>query len=208
MTKGKFIVLEGIDGSGISTQVALLKQWFLARGEKAFFTKEPTDGPIGSLIRQALTRRVVRPDGSPLDDTTLALLFAADRVDHLRSHILPKLEQGIHVISDRYYLSSYAYQALGDDLEWIRLINARARRPDLFILLVVPPATSWERMHRDRWQVDLYEEMSKMEIILRNYLTIARRLQEEGERVRLVDGSRTVEEVQDEIRALVEEILR
>lgn len=208
MPKGKFIALEGLDGSGISTQVGLLKKWFLGRGERVFATKEPTDGPIGALIRQALTRRVVRPDGSPLDDTTLALLFAADRVDHLRCHIVPKLEQGVHVISDRYYLSSFAYQSLGDDLEWIKTINSRAQRPDLFILLVVPPITSQERMSRDRWQVDLYEELPKMEVILRNYLAVARRLKEEGENVRIIDGARSLEEVQGEIRTLVEGVLK
>src|SRR5712692_10005996 len=106
--RGKLIVFEGLDGSGQTTQAQLLTKWFLEkRNQLAYYTKEPTDGPIGALLKLALNNRLVCARGSkkpgPLDEVTMALFFAADRSDHLNSEIVPKLEDGIHVITDRYY---------------------------------------------------------------------------------------------------------
>src|SRR5690242_1367991 len=107
-----FIVLEGIDGSGTTTQAARLAQTLQARGARVHATREPSTGPVGRLLRQALTGTLVA-DERPvqLDFCTLALLFAADRMDHVRREIEPALARGEVVISDRYDLSSLIYQS-------------------------------------------------------------------------------------------------
>src|SRR5206468_8453057 len=144
--RGLFIVLEGPDGAGISTQTALLRDALVARGIKAFATKEPTSGPIGSVIRQALAHRLVYPPSQPIEHEVMALLFAADRLDHVRADILPRLDMGVHVICDRYRLSSYAYQGLTAGLEWVRALNSRALPPDLTLFIDAPPDVSQRRI--------------------------------------------------------------
>src|SRR5207247_6819046 len=114
---GKLIVFEGLDGSGQTTQAQLLVKWFFEkRGQVAHYTKEPTDSPIGAIVKLALSHRLVTPadrsEQTPLDSITMSLLFAADRIDHLNNDVIPKLKDGIQVIADRYYLSSLAYQSL------------------------------------------------------------------------------------------------
>ena len=102
MNKGKFIVFEGIDGAGTTTQLGLLKQWAAARPAGSggmFFTQEPTEGPVGLLLRQILSKKTEVPD-----EKAMALLFAADRADHQQA-IAGHLSQGVHVLSDRYLLS-------------------------------------------------------------------------------------------------------
>ena len=119
MREGLFVVLEGIDGAGTTTQVARLVASLRARGIGALGTREPSDGPIGTQIRQILTGRLVvrSPAGghAPPGWPTLALLFAADRVDHLESEIVPNLRDGVIVVSDRYDHSSVAYQGAATD---------------------------------------------------------------------------------------------
>src|SRR5579864_7294663 len=111
--RGLFIVLEGLDGAGTTTQLVRLAERLRRAGERVVATAEPTDGPIGALIRQALRRRLVHRDGRALTDESLALLFAADRVDHVAGEIEPALARGQHVLCDRYVLSSLAYQGSG-----------------------------------------------------------------------------------------------
>src|SRR5690242_14637174 len=105
MHRGMLVALEGIDGSGTSTQMGPLAALVRARGCEVVTTAEPTGGPIGMLLRQALRRQL------RLDDATLALLFAADRLDHLSHEVEPALARGAVVLTDRYILSSYAYQS-------------------------------------------------------------------------------------------------
>src|SRR5262245_60789906 len=150
MTEGAFIVVEGIDGSGSTTVVERLAAHLASNKKSAHRTCEPSGGPIGSMIRQILAHRIVVPGklgpSSP-GWATMALLFAADRVDHLEAEVLPRLRDGAIVLSDRYDLSSLAYQAAtarAQDPEdvrrviaWIRELNARARRPDLTLVLDV-----------------------------------------------------------------------
>jgi dTMP kinase len=143
---GLFVVVEGIDGCGSSTQTQLLAKAIESRGAQVVLTCEPSKGPIGSLIRQVLERRLLVPDGSGprrFDWSTMALLFAADRTDHLDATVLPALRAGSVVISDRYDLSSLAYQSLtapggSDPIPWIRALNAHALRPDVTVVIDVP----------------------------------------------------------------------
>lgn len=202
MSRGKFIAFEGLDGSGISTQADLLRSWLQKRGIECYLTKEPSDGPAGSTIRLALARRLdVHPD-------VLALFFATDRMDHLITDVMPKLDLGITVISDRYILSSLAYQALESNHEWIRQLNARFQRPDLTVLINTPVEICLKRMQRQRWHVELYEEASKLERVLENYLRFARELASAGERVAVVDGANTIEFVHRAVSDAVQGILK
>ncbi|MDK2971372.1 MAG: dTMP kinase [Candidatus Sumerlaeota bacterium] len=135
-TRGKFVVFEGLDGAGTSTQITRLRDWLVERGERVETSREPSDGPIGLLIRQALGHRL------DIDPATLALLFAADRTDHLfnaTDGVVRTLESGAWVLTDRYVLSSLAYQATtGLPPEWVAQINARAIEPDLTIFIDTP----------------------------------------------------------------------
>jgi len=202
MRRGKFIVFEGIDGSGLTTQSSLLKNWFDGQGFAVFSTKEPTDGPIGGQIRLALSKRL------NMRSTALALSFAADRMDHLETEIIPKINNGVVVISDRYYLSSYAYQMLDLELEWVIQLNSKCLKPDLTILLDVPALISKRRMERMRWHVELFEETVKLERVRNNFLSIAERLTKNGENIEIVDGNRPLNEVQKDVRQIVLKALR
>jgi dTMP kinase len=150
---GLFLVVEGIDGCGSTTHARLLAKAIKSRGPEVVLTCEPSTGPIGSLIRQVLQRRLFVPDATGprnFDWSTMALLFAADRMDHLDSTVLPALRAGAVVISDRYDLSSLAYQSAtahegSDPIPWIRQLNAQALRPDLTLVIDVPAEVAEER---------------------------------------------------------------
>ena len=202
-SRGLFIVLEGPDGAGITTQAALLRKGLAERGIKAFATKEPTGGPIGSLIRQALSHRLVYPPTEPLGTEVMALLFAADRLDHVRADILPRLQAGIHVICDRYRLSSYAYQGLSAGQEWVRALNSRAMPPDLTLFIDVPPEVSQSRIASRGGYVELYESDERLRPVYANYLTLIEALRNEGEKIVTVDGTGTLEQVSSAILEVV-----
>lgn len=165
MIEGHFIVIEGIDGSGTTTQSEILAQRLIDLGLPAHRTREPSDGPIGVLIRQILTGRVVVPGrhgGRAPGWATMATLFASDRLDHLEAEVIPNLVDGVTVICDRYDYSSVAYQTLssggGDDVvAWVRELNRRARRPDLTIVLDVEPGVAASRRGSRSSGPELYE---------------------------------------------------
>lgn len=133
-----FLVLEGIDGSGTTTQLDRLAAHLTARGRRVHTTREPSAGPIGRLLREILLGGHRRPDGAGVDGLAMALLFAADRRDHLTREIEPALAAGMDVISDRYLLSSLAYQAQEADRAWVAVLARDLRVPDLTVLLDVP----------------------------------------------------------------------
>jgi dTMP kinase len=150
---GVFVVVEGIDGSGSTTHTKLLGKALRQRGLKVVETCEPSPGPVGALIRQVLQRRLFVADATGPRSfawSTMALLFAADRMDHLDSTVVPALREGAVVLSDRYDLSSLAYQSVtapnGEKVvPWIRELNAAALRPDLTIVIDVPVEVAEER---------------------------------------------------------------
>ncbi len=204
---GLFIAFEGLDGAGTTTQARLLADRLEEDGLTVHLTKEPSEGPVGSLISLVLKRRLVSPRvGRPLDpfpDDLLALLFAADRIDHLQAEILPKLHEGIVVISDRYLLSSYAYQSLGCDLSWLREINQRAGLPDITFLIDVPAPVCLRRIEKERWQTELFEGIEKLSVVRKNYLRLATSRFGEAMNIRTVDGEREISAVHREICKLV-----
>ena len=195
--RGAFIVFEGIDGSGKSTHIRLLCRDLREQGHDVLWTSEPSRGRIGRFIREYVERRRSR-----LPPEVEALLFAADRFQHVRRIIEPGLERGHIVVSDRYIHSSLAYQgAEGVSLGWIRELNMFAPMPDLCILLDVSPETGLGRMRRHRRTVfEVYTYQQKVRAL---YLQFA----EQGELVK-VDADRPVDEVQGDISALVQDLLR
>jgi dTMP kinase len=193
-------VFEGLDGSGQTTQAQLLTKWFVEkRNQLAYYTKEPTDGPVGALLKLSLSHRLVRAGSNkkhePLDPVTMALLFASDRQDHLNNDVIPKLKSGIHVIADRYYLSSLAYQSVGCDYRWIREVNKHVVRPDMTVFLDAPPAVCVKRMQAQRWHVELYEDLAMLESVQRNFLFAITQLRGEGERIERVNGNQPANDV-------------
>lgn len=143
---GRFIVIEGVDGAGTTTQTQRLVQTLRAHAVPVHRTQEPSGGPVGAMLRQALSGRLVCNSGSgprPPGWQTMALLFAADRLDHLDNEVLPNLRDGVTVVCDRYDHSSVGYQSRtsgqGDAaVPWIVELNRHARRPDVVIVLDVP----------------------------------------------------------------------
>lgn len=189
---GRFIVIEGIDGAGTTTQSRLLGERLRASGRRVHVTAEPSGGAIGALVRQILSGRLRgrAPDG-PFDPEALALLFAADRLDHARTEILPALAAGIDVISDRYTLSSLAYQSLTtDDAAWIERINAHAPPPDVTILLRVAAGVAFERRRTASHSREIFEKAAFQRRVAASYERAVRVLRRRGERVDLVDGAR------------------
>lgn len=173
-TKGKFIVFEGTDGSGKSTQMKMLSKYLAGKGVPCFSTREPTDSPFGALLRSCLTGRV------ETDEHTIAAMFAADRLDHINNGvngIKKKLLGGETVLCDRYYFSSFAYNGGFVPLEWVVELNRpamEALRPDLVIYLDLPPEDGMKRVAR-RGETDRYETLEKQKKIHDNYLEIFKR---------------------------------
>ena len=143
--RGLFIVLEGLDGAGTTTQAQQLVDWFEAKGHSGHLTAEPSGGPIGRLIRDVLGGTFTGANGETLTSPALAALFVADRADHLVSEIEPALARGTHVVCDRYVHSSLAYQGIDNDVNWIAAMNAPMRRPDLTIFVRVDPDVAASR---------------------------------------------------------------
>lgn len=193
---GKLIVFEGLDGSGITTQATLLRNYFISKGKDTLLTKEPTEGLIGGLIKSCLRKEW---STYPL---TLQMLFAADRAHHLNSEIEPSMKKGKIVICDRYILSSYAFGSLDVSPAVLKQLNAYFRKPHITILIDTQPKICMERMRKARPHVELFEEEHKLEQIRRNFLSMKNLFPE----TYVVDGNRAPEEVLGEIIKLAGKI--
>ncbi|HEX6242059.1 MAG TPA: dTMP kinase [Polyangiales bacterium] len=146
---GPFIVIEGIDGAGTTTQTERLVAALRAERVPARATREPTDGPVGMLLRQVLRGRVVAPGGGTPSWQELGLLFAADRLDHAAAELTPRRAAGDWLVSDRYDFSSVAYQSASAAdarvIPWLRELNRFAPRPDLTLVIDVSPEVARAR---------------------------------------------------------------
>jgi dTMP kinase len=143
-SSGTLVVLEGIDGSGTTTQRERVAARLRARGQRVHETREPSDGPIGKLARSLLAEVPGQP--RTVDAASLALLFAADRLEHLTREIEPALARGELVLCDRYVVSSWVYQSLDCDPAWVRTLNERARWPDLTLIFDLPAELALARV--------------------------------------------------------------
>lgn len=197
---GVFVVFEGIDGSGTTTQADLYARHLRQKKRLVHVTREPSGGPVGSLLRLILTRRLTMASGSQAE--TMALLFAADRLDHVETEVLPLLREGYVVLSDRYDLSSILYQAVtagveptpeSDTVAWIRNINRHARRPDVTVVVDVTPEVAEARRRSRGGSVELFEDTELQARLARAYLRAEDVVP--GDRVAHVDGGASVEAV-------------
>jgi dTMP kinase len=188
--KGAFICIEGLDGSGKTTQAKLLAKK-LRKSHNAVYTAEPSQGKIGAFIRERCLYGEKR-----LSSVIEALLFAADRIEHVETEVLPALHQGKLVISDRYLYSSLAYQgAAGLSLEWIEKINERALRPDLAVFIDVDLKTVMNRLKSKKSVMENMETLQKVRDVYLKFVA-------KGELVRL-DGNHAKDEVSEALSAMV-----
>jgi dTMP kinase len=204
MATGRFIVLEGIDGAGTTTQCARLAARLRKDGTSVRTTREPSDGPVGSTIRQILAGRIVVGAGGRAPGwATMALLFAADRMDHVESEIEPFLGTGGVIISDRYDASSLAYQSVTSGrggeatVEWIRSLNKNARRPHLTIVLDVTPEVAASRREARGDAAQIYEQNELLRALCVFYKDLQRHVPQD--RVTVVDGTGTLEAVEAKV---------
>ncbi len=175
MERGKFIVLEGIDGAGTTTQAQLLRSWLQdIHGKRVLLTQEPSSLPTGNMISSMLKRRIVAPHGQGdpnVDPRAVALLFASDRLYHLQEEIMPAIAQGYWVISDRYLASSLAYQSIYCDMDWVAEINKFADSPDLSFYLNLSAEIAMKRIGT-RANKDHFERLDLLTRVSENYRAI------------------------------------
>jgi len=194
--QGIFICIEGLDGSGKTTQAKRLVKNLRRRGFDAVYTTEPSTGKVGRLIRSYVLNREKR-----VPIALEALLFAADRVDHLETEVRPLLGQGKIVVCDRYVYSTLAYQgAAGLDLEWIEHINRFALKPHLALLIDVPPEVVVKRIKRKRTVMETKRNQQKVREV---YLKMV-----QEKRLKQVDGDKPINEVAKNILETVLELLK
>ncbi|MDM7274556.1 MAG: dTMP kinase [Thermoprotei archaeon] len=201
--KGVLVAFEGIDGSGLTTHSKLLVERLRREGFKAGYTKEPTWGPVGRLIRELLLEQSV-------DHEVMALLYAADRLWHLRVRsclgmgVLEALGEGFVVVVDRYKYSSMAYQSLGTDVGWIGEVNRGAPEADIIVYIDIPVSLALERIAARRLTF-YYETYERLTRIKENFKKILENAEERGVKVVRIRGTdeegkpRAVEEVHEEI---------
>ncbi len=187
MTNGKLIVLEGIDGSGTSTQIELLSSYLRSLDKRVLVSKEPTDGPIGRYTRELLKKNLA---GEEHLSATLALCFAADRMEHIHNIIMPALKVYDFILLDRYVLSSLVYQGLHHKLDFIKAINQYAILPDFTILLDIDEKIAIERINNRSLERDFFEEISLLKRLRNSYLELVKK-----EKHVIIDASNKKEEV-------------
>ena len=201
--KGKFIVFEGIDGAGKTTQVELLAQNLASLGREVSLSAEPTTLPSGKAIRRALSGE------EPKSECEMAAMFVLDRIAHnINSEmgIRALNERGIDVISDRYYYSSLAYQGSATDYEWVKSMNINSpeiRRPDLCIYLDLLPEQSLERISRGRESVEIYENLETLTAVREKFLSVVEDLRRDGESIYVVNAARPASDIANEIFEIV-----
>ena len=200
--RGKFIVFEGIDGAGKTTQINLLANYLREQGRAVYCTAEPTETVSGGLLRDALSgvsRRTI---------CEMAAMFVFDRINHNVNPvngIQKMLADGFDVICDRYYYSSLAYQGSGTDPEWVSNMNLNCpeiMRPDICIFLDLTPEQSMARINRNRATQEIYENEEKLTQVRNQFYCVFEQLRER-DNIQIVNAYRSVEEIHADIVALI-----
>ncbi|MCL2170740.1 MAG: dTMP kinase [Defluviitaleaceae bacterium] len=200
MDRGVFIAFEGLDGSGKTTQMAAVLDKLRGRGIDCRGEREPSNGRLGLIARQAIKKEI------DISSDALALLFAADRVEHIKNDILPFVKKGVHVLTDRFVLSNFAYQGLDHDFDELMAYNRRAMDillPDLTIFIDVNPAVCFERIEAGRISKDRFDNEGAR--ICENFRKAIGRL-ESRMKILTINGNQPAEIITGEIWKLLEPI--
>lgn len=193
-----FIALEGIDGSGKSTQLTMLKDYLKKTGKKVYLTREPSDLRTGRTIRRYLTGEL------KADNRVIAALFVADRLEHILDEnegLLKQKAEGFDIVSDRYYFSSYAYQSVDMPMDWIINANSVAAellKPDIVIFIDITPESAMERININREETELFETKERLTETRNKYFEAFDKLKD-SENVVIIDGNGTPDEVHERI---------
>lgn len=189
----KFIVLEGLDGSGTTTQLNMLGEKFRQSNINCLLTMEPTGGCVGEIIRKALKKEIV------LDKKTLALLFSADRNEHLcgRDSIREHLARGDWIVSDRYFFSSIAYQSLDCEREWVISLN-NYPLPEYLFFLDISPEECQERVKR-RNSKEIFDDIAMQKKILENYRYAFSLYEKTQMKIHYIDGTLSPDIINEKI---------
>jgi dTMP kinase len=198
-SSAKYIVLEGLDGAGKTTQIELLKDWLIENNVDVVLTKEPSTGPIGKLARQFMQEH------TSISQNTLALLFAADSLHHQDNSdgILSQLQKGKYILSDRNYLSTYAYQMPDSNIMWLDELHKFCQPPDITFFMDLDADLAMERLQLSRGnQLDVFEKLSELRRVQKQYEIAVHHFQEKGEIFEIIriDEHTTLIEVQNKIR--------
>ena len=187
-TRGKFIVFEGLDGSGKTTQAEKCKQYLESTGRTVHFTHEPTEeSEAGKRIRRVLTHQEPFPTHEEFQ-----MLYVTDRKSHTADVILPMLEKGIDVIGDRYYLSTVAFGSIGGcDIEWLHEINAEFPRPDITFIVDTNPDLCLERLGKRGTGLEFFERQARFGKAQETY----RLMPERHDNVHLLNGHEEIDEI-------------
>ena len=194
-----FIVFEGIDGAGKTTQINLLADALRAKGYDPYVTAEPTGMQTGKEIRRVLSGAVSKTP------TQVAAMFVQDRIDHNvdpEQGIEAMLAQGKAVICDRYYYSSLAYQGSLTDFDWVMAANCTCpeiRHPDLCIFLDLSPEESMKRITKGRTSTEIYEKAETLATFRARYMEVFEKLSAQGEKIAIIDASGTIQEAAEAI---------
>lgn len=194
-----FIVFEGIDGAGKTTQINLLADALRAKGYDPYVTAEPTGMQTGKEIRRVLSGAVSKTP------TQVAAMFVQDRIDHNvdpEQGIEAMLAAGKAVICDRYYYSSLAYQGSLTDFDWVMAANCTCpeiRHPDLCIFLDLSPEESMKRITKGRTSTEIYEKAETLATFRARYMEVFEKLSAQGEKIAIIDASGTIQEAAEAI---------
>lgn len=205
--RGLFIVIEGVDGSGKTTQSELLSAYLRGLGRKVHHTAEPTATGLGGMVRDGLGAE------HPRTSDELAAMFLADRVAHnvsQKSGIRQYVEGGTDVVCDRYYYSSIAYQGVDGSLEWVADMNLNCpsiMKPDICIFIDLDPEKCLEHIRAGRSHFEIYEENAAVISETRRRYGIVFDMLAGRDNIVIVDGARSREEVFADIRAAVKKLL-
>lgn len=188
--RGKFIVFEGLDGSGQSTQAELLKNYFIGQGRSVLLTKEPTQWSwAGKIIKEILDEKVL------IEPLKLQKLFCQDRREHLEKEIKPALRSGTMVICDRYFFSTLAFGGLAVPMEKLMKLNEKFIYPDIIFFLKVRPEECLRRINRRGEGIKFFEKLEKLSKVLKNYQEIIKIFDD----VAVVNGEESVKEIHQKI---------